>query len=58
MACPANAGLFQRAVVMSGMIRSPYGEGSIVTPRPLWEAEEGGVDFLDFLGVSTLEQAI
>ncbi len=57
MSCPANAGLFQRAVVMSGMIRSPYGEGSIGTPRPLWEAEEGGVDFLDFLGVSTLEQA-
>lgn len=57
MASPGNAGLFKRAVIMSGMIRSPYGEKSIGTPAPLWEAEENGVDFLDFLGVSTLEQA-
>ncbi len=57
MACPENAGLFQRAVIMSGMIRSPYGEGSIGTPRPLGEAEKNGADFLDFLGVSSLEEA-
>lgn len=57
MACPDNAGLFKRAVVMSGMIRSPYGEGSIGTPKPLAEAEENGAAFLDFLGVSTLEEA-
>lgn len=57
MACPDNAGLFQRAVVMSGMIRSPYGKGSIGTPRPLKDAEENGVNFLNFLGVSTLDEA-
>ena len=57
MACPENAGLFQRAVIMSGMIRSPYGEGSIGTPKPLGQAEKNGVDFFDFLGVSTLQEA-
>ena len=57
MACPGNAGLFKRAVIMSGMIRSPYGEDSVGVPRPLWEAEENGVDFLDFLGVADLEEA-
>lgn len=57
MACSGNAGLFKRAVIMSGMIRSPYGEDSVGVPEPLWEAEENGVDFLDFLGVATLEEA-
>lgn len=57
MACPENAGLFKRAVIMSGMIRSPYEAGSIGTPRPLEEAEENGANFLDFLGVSSLEEA-
>lgn len=57
MACPDNAGLFQRAVVMSGMIRSPYGEESIGTPKSLQDAEENGAKFLDFLGASTLDEA-
>ncbi len=57
MACPDNAGLFKRAVIMSGMIRSPYGERAMGAPKALWEAEENGVDFLDFLGVSTIEEA-
>ena len=39
------------------MIRSPYGEGSLGILKPLWEAEENGVDFLDFLEVATLEEA-
>ncbi len=57
IACPANKGLFQKAVVMSGMIRSPYGEGGIGTPEPLASAEKNGEDFFQFLGVSTLEEA-
>lgn len=57
MACPGNIGLFKRAVIMSGMIRSPYGENSLGTPKPLCEAEKNGMDFLGFLGVSTLEEA-
>ncbi len=57
MACPRNAGLFQKAVVMSGMIRSPYGADPIVFHQPLSEAEQNGKDFFAFLGVSTLEEA-
>lgn len=57
MACPDNKGLFQRAVIMSGMIGSPYTKETIGIPKPLWEAEENGVEFLDFLGVSDIEEA-
>lgn len=57
IACEANKGLFQRAVVMSGMIKSPYEKGGIGTPEPLSQAEENGKSFFDFLGVSTLEEA-
>lgn len=57
MTCPANGGLFQKAVVMSGMIRSPYGERSVGLPVPMEEAEENGQRFLEFLGVSGLEEA-
>ena len=57
IACPANNGLFQKAVVMSGMIRSPYEKGGIGTPEPLGSAERNGEGFFEFLGVSTLEEA-
>ncbi len=57
IACPANKGLFQKAVVMSGMIRSPYGGGGIGTPEPLASAEKNGEDFFEFLGVSSLAEA-
>lgn len=57
MACLANQGAFQKAVIMSGMIRDPFQPESIGTPRPLQEAEKNGADFLHFLGVETLEEA-
>ncbi len=57
MACPDNFGLFKRAVVMSGMIRSPYEKGGIGVPKPLDEAEKDGQNFFDFLGVKNLEEA-
>lgn len=57
MACPENAGLFQKAVIMSAMIRNPYEDGGIGIPQPLGEAEEAGRHFFDFLGVSGLEEA-
>ena len=34
MACPDNHGLFQKAVVMSAMIRNPYGEDAVGVPEP------------------------
>ena len=57
MTCPDNFGLFQRAVVQSAMIRSPYKETFFGKPKPLSEAEKLGVKFLDFIGVKSLEEA-
>lgn len=52
---PTNKGLFQKAVVMSGVIRSPYGMGGIM-PTDLKAAEQNGKGYLDYMGV-TLEEA-
>lgn len=57
MACPDNHGLFQKAVVMSAMIRNPYGEDAVGVPEPLEEAQQNGADFFEFLGVKNLEEA-
>lgn len=57
MSCRDNEGLFQRAVIMSAMIRSPYTEGGIGTPEPLESAEKNGAAFFEFMGVKTLEEA-
>lgn len=57
MACPHNKGLFQRAVIMSGMIGSPYTKQTIGIPKPLAEAEKNGADFLAFIGVADIEEA-
>ena len=55
--CKANKGLFQRAVVMSAMIRDPYGGREVGRPEPLSEAEQNGVDFFEFIGVKDLAEA-
>lgn len=55
--CMDNEGLFNKAVVMSAMIRSPYQAGGFVAPKPLSEAEKMGETFFEVLGVSTLEEA-
>lgn len=57
MNCPENEGLFQRAAVFSGMIRSPYGEDAFITPASLEKAQEKGKDFLEVLGVDSIAQA-
>ena len=57
MAYPGNAGLFQKAVVMSATIRSPYGEGGLGVPEKLEEAHKNGERFFAFLGVSALKDA-
>lgn len=57
MTCPDNYGLFQKAVIMSAMIRSPYGEAGVGIPVSLAEAEKKGEEFLEYLGVKTLEEA-
>lgn len=57
IACTDNFGLFNKAVVMSGMFRSPYGKDPLFTPRSLSEAEDAGVDFFTFMGVRSLSEA-
>ncbi len=57
MACKDNAGLFQKAVIMSAMIRSPYQEGGVGVPEELADAEKNGEAFFAELGVGTLEEA-
>lgn len=57
MTCPTNQGAFQKAVIMSGMFRSPYGDKMLGKPRSLTEAEEDGEKFIEFLGVTNMEEA-
>jgi len=55
--CKQNVGLFHRAVVMSAMIRDPYGGREVGRPEPLAEAEQNGEAFLRFIGAKDLEAA-
>lgn len=57
MTCPKNYGLFHKAIIMSAMIRSPYGEESVGIPKTLEHGEKLGEKFFEFLGVKTLEEA-
>lgn len=52
-----NEGLFKRAIVLSGMIGSPYREGEFPEPMELDDAEKYGEGFFELLGVSSLEEA-
>lgn len=57
MASPQNHGLFQKAVIMSGMIKSPYMPGGIGTPNTLERAEKAGADFVSFMGAKNISEA-
>lgn len=55
---PQNEGLFQRAIVESGVFCKPYPEENAFLRHPSLEAaEKQGVAFFDFLGVKTLAEA-
>lgn len=55
---PQNEGLFQRAVIMSGILTPLYPNNQMPSfGQSLSEAEKEGMAFLEFLGVSTLEEA-
>ncbi len=55
---PQNEGLFNNAVVLSGVFASVYRDERIPGGgRTLAEVEEAGVKFFDFLGVSSLAEA-
>lgn len=55
---PQNKGLCQRAVIMSGVVARLYPNVPIPSVRlSLPDAEQAGVAFFDFLGVSSLAEA-
>ncbi len=53
---PQNMGLFQKAIIQSGMMAGVYGGGPM-SGRSFAESEREGVRFFDCLGVKTLEEA-
>ncbi len=55
---PQNEGLFQRAIIQSGMMAPLYpGNRTPGMRRDLPEAEQEGVEFFEFLGVKSLAEA-
>ncbi|MBR4927936.1 MAG: carboxylesterase family protein, partial [Oscillospiraceae bacterium] len=54
LSCPDNEGLFQKAVIMSGMFAGIYDERRRLNFE---EAQAQGEKFFEFLGVNTLEEA-
>lgn len=55
---PKNEGLFNRAIIQSGLFAPLYpGNRQPELSRNLKEAEQEGVKFFEFLGVSSLEEA-
>jgi len=57
VASPLNKGLFQRAIVDSGLEMVPYPPGFFQKPVSLTEAEAAGERFFAELGVKTLAEA-
>lgn len=58
MTSPQNKGLFQRAVIMSGIATELYPHVHVPAVRStLRDAEQKGVEFFSFLGVSSLDEA-
>ena len=56
MTCPANQGLFQRAIIQSGAFAPPY-PFNFGLCNDMASAEKSGKAFFDFLGVSSLAEA-
>lgn len=54
---PQNEGLFQKAIVDSGLMKMPYPGGFFGPDKTLIQAEQEGVKFFEFLGVSSLAEA-
>lgn len=55
---PQNEGLFQKAIIQSGIVKDLYPGGFMPIDRlSLVEAEQEGKKFFEFLGVSSLSEA-
>lgn len=59
MTSPQTGGLFQKAIIHSALIRSPYQDPAAIIgiPELLPNAEQLGVSFFDYLKVNSLKEA-
>ncbi len=57
MTCPDNFGLFQKAIIQSAMIYSPYKDSLIGNIKSLSESYQLGIKFFDYIGVKSLKEA-
>ncbi len=57
MVCKENKGLFQKAVIMSGMIGNPYEREFVFSPESMESAQKNGKKFLEFAGAENISQA-
>lgn len=53
----SSIGLFQKAIIFSGIIESPYIKDNVIIPRRIEETSKLGAKFIETLGVSTIEEA-
>ena len=53
----SSIGLYQKAIILSGIISFPYIKDFVMTPRTVDDACSYGVKFFDKLGVKTVEEA-
>ena len=54
---PNCSGLFQKAIIQSAMINSPYNDMKVSFIQSLSEAEQNGINFFEYMGVKNLEEA-
>lgn len=52
-----NRGYIDKAIILSGMFRSPYHEDPFITPKEVEQAQRNGADFFEYLGVKNLDEA-
>lgn len=57
MVCKENQGLFQKAVIMSGMIGNPYEDEFVFSPENIESASKNGKRFLEFIGAENVNHA-
>lgn len=52
-----SVGLFQKAVIFSGIIETPYSKDNLISPKDISETEQFGIKLFEALGVKNLEEA-
>lgn len=57
LTCPDNYEDIAGAVILSGMIRDPFIKDTIIRPMALKDAQKNGEEFLEYLGVSSIDEA-